>query len=516
MQSPRTAGLARMAGEPPRWRMVWDRRAVSSGWPWRDDRTAAGRFWRYGMGRQGGNSDRGDRRKRATLSRGRPSLAEAPSLGSPMSCEEEVRRAVRRGCAPLASRARPGTFANGRLGIGGTRHRSHAAAARRSRRADCLDLPAALPGEDALHGRQRDPTRLGGAAERGASRPQQDDAGPHGGRYPRPAEAPALGHGPCQPGPARTRSQLSSRPEEGSQAGSQGIRTPNLARVTRNVRGRAAGGRGMRALALAAQAPGQSGSPHCARCLMVSTSQIGPDGRLSDTAPIINPLPVHRFQHRSAAVHGGFQPVPAERFSGTPHVTFRCDLERSGSHSHLFWTRGTAPSGSPAPLNSNAVQLPEGRAKAGRLQDRAAASAMMPSARPAPPLTGPRDRTVASRLPRHRSSAGVRGVLTGAEAARHRASGTEPAVPANPDPASGGTVARRRGSPGAPWTSQARRTGTPRRTRRRRGTRPRRAARLGLGHHARPAMRGAGPERARAAAFGPAPRRSRPWADHPT
>jgi hypothetical protein len=419
------------------------------------------------------------------------------------------------------SRARPGTFSDGRLGTrvryrhpGGTGTRTVRLTPPRQlpRPLGCPDrrgCPARSTARSHTPGRCRGARCHPPAARRrGPARRQVPEAGRGAGARPWPV--------PARPGPARTRSQLSSRPEEGSQAGSQGVRTPNLARVTRNVRGRAAGGRGMRALAPAAQAPGQSGLPHCARCPMVSTSQIGPDGPLSDTVPRINPLPVQQIQRLPAADGRGFRPVSAKRFSGTPCAAIRCDLERSGSHSHLFWTRGTAPSGSPAPLNSNPVRIPEGRAKAGRLQDRAAASAMMPSARPAPSLTGPRDRTVASRPPRHRPSAGIRGVLTGAEAARHRASGTEPAVPANPDPASGGTVARRQGSPGAPWTSQARRTGTPRRTRRRRGTRPRRASRLGLGHHARPAVCGSGPERARAAAFGPAPRRSRPRADHPT
>ena len=167
-QGPRTAWLARGAGRArlgsPHGPMVRDRRAVSRGRPWSDHRTAACRSWRSGMGRQGGNSDRGDGRKRATLSfrHCQGSLALAPGLGSAEPSEEGgaphtrvrfqagggrwpgaragrslrrsgpgpsawalpepagrvVRRQVRRGYAPQTSRANPERLWTGSAGRG--------------------------------------------------------------------------------------------------------------------------------------------------------------------------------------------------------------------------------------------------------------------------------------------------------------------------------------------------------------------------------------------------------------
>jgi hypothetical protein len=122
-------------------------------------------------------------------------------------------------------------------------------------RGGCPGLLASLLRQDALHGRQRDPARLRGDAERGASGPQQDDAGPHGIRHPRPAKAPAFGLGLYQPGPDPVTDQLGL--EAGTQAGTQGVRTRVLTRATRNVRGRlgtwvviGSGGTGSRAVRL--------------------------------------------------------------------------------------------------------------------------------------------------------------------------------------------------------------------------------------------------------------------------
>ena len=106
---------------------------------------------------------------------------------------------------------------------------------------------------------------------------------------------------------------------------------------------------------------------------------------------------------------------------------------------------GAASAGGTLVLQSTAEELPDAAAHLveGGLSGRRSA---LPHQRWCPasilrPLTPPDggDRAAVSPLPLSSHSAGPHGVIPGAVGARHRASGTEPAASANPDPASGGT-----------------------------------------------------------------------------
>ena len=168
----------------------WNRARHSGRGQWPGYGASQRAGWR-GTGWQGGYSDRGDRRKRATLSfRRRPSLAETPSLGSSMPSGEEVRGVVRRGCAPPHSReawAPMVPTARNRRAVSGVRW------------CGCRDSPAHP------------------AASVTESFGLPSLTGPGSGRW-------------------HPRLALSETgPQETPQQSPQGVRTPNLARATRNV-----------------------------------------------------------------------------------------------------------------------------------------------------------------------------------------------------------------------------------------------------------------------------------------